>query len=109
MTFKMSRSNWLAGGAVLLIPLWVGLGAAGPASAQAKCGMKAAEGTGVTSQNAKFQVYEALLQATDWGAWAAWMSNGTTPGYKVSRLSYTCVKGTGQGVTCRGQARICKI
>ncbi len=55
----------------------------GAASAGA-CVQKAAEGTGGTQKDAQFQVYEALLQATDWGAWAAWMANGTTPGYKVS-------------------------
>lgn len=81
--------------------------AASPASAA--CVQKAAEGTGGTEESAKFQVYEALLQATDWGAWAAWMANGTTPGYKVSKPKYRCTKGTGLGVTCRGQATICKL
>lgn len=81
--------------------------AASPASAA--CTQKAAEGTGGTEESAKFQVYEALLQATDWGAWAAWMANGTTPGYKVSKPKYKCTKGTGLGVTCRGQATICKL
>ncbi|MFN0217894.1 MAG: hypothetical protein ACKVP4_03655 [Hyphomicrobium sp.] len=83
--------------------------AAAPASAAGACTQKAAEGTGGTEESAKFQVYEALLQATDWGAWAAWMANGTTPGYKVSTPKYRCVKGQGLGVTCRGQATICKL
>lgn len=73
------------------------------------CAAKAAEGTGSTEENAKFQVYEALLQATDWGAWAAWMSTGKTPGYKVNTVKYSCKKGTGLGVTCRGQTTICKL
>jgi hypothetical protein len=73
------------------------------------CAAKAAEGTGNTEENAKFQVYEALLQATDWGAWAAWMSTGKTPGYKVNPVKYSCKKGSGLGVTCRGQTTICKL
>lgn len=72
------------------------------------CSNKAAEGTGSDEKAAKFQVYEALLQATDWSAWAAWMSNGTTPGYKVHPVAYKCTKG-GLGVNCRGQAKICKL
>lgn len=106
---KMPESKWIAGCVVVSAIVCIGLAWAVPANAQASCGVKASEGTGATSENAKFQIYEALLQATDWGAWASWMSNGTTPGYKVSRVSYTCVKGTGLGVTCRGQAKICKI
>jgi hypothetical protein len=77
--------------------------------AMAQCMRKAAEGTGGDEKSAKFQVYEALLQATDWGAWAAWMTSGTTPGYKVSPVKYRCKKGSGLGVTCRGQATICKL
>lgn len=78
-----------------------------PAEAGA-CMKKAAEGTGSSEEAAKFQVYEALLQATDWGAWAAWMSTGKTPGYKVNTVKYKCGKG-GLGVTCRGQTTICKL
>lgn len=103
----MFDSKWVAGFAVFSTSIWLGLG--GPASARASCGVKAGDGTGATSKIAKYQAYEALLQATDWGAWASWMSNGTTPGYKVSRLSYACSQGTGLGVTCRGKAKICKI
>jgi hypothetical protein len=78
------------------------------AEAGGSCSVKAAEGTGGTEETAKFQVYEALLQATDWGAWAAWMANGSTPGYKVGPVKYKCGKG-GLGVSCRGQANICKL
>ena len=83
----------------------------GSTSASAKssaCSAKAAEGTGSSVENAKFQVYEALLQATDWGAWASWMSSGQTPGYRVNAVKYTCAKG-GLGMTCHGQTTICKI
>jgi hypothetical protein len=72
------------------------------------CVLKAAEGTGESEKTAKFQVYEALLQSVDWGAWAAWMANGTTPGYKVGAVKYHCSSG-GVGVTCRGQSTICKL
>jgi len=82
-------------------------GVSGGAQAGA-CVKKAAEGTGSSEEAAKFQVYEALLQATDWGAWAAWMSTGKTPGYKVNTVKYKCAKG-GLGVSCRGQTTICKL
>lgn len=78
------------------------------ADAKGACVVKAAEGTGDSDKTAKFQVYEALLQSVDWGAWAAWMANGTTPGYKVGTVKYSCSKG-GVGVTCRGQTTICKL
>lgn len=78
-------------------------------SVAGECFRKAAEGTGGDTKSAKFQVYEALLQATDWGAWAAWMTTGKTPGYKVGPVKYRCKQGTGLGVTCRGQAKICKL
>lgn len=81
--------------------------AAGPASAK-QCFIKAGEGTGSTAESAKFQVDEVLLQATDWGAWASWMANGTTPGYTYGKRTYKCKKG-GLGVTCRGHAKICKL
>lgn len=78
------------------------------AHAKKSCVVKAAEGTGSDEKAAKFQVDEALLQAVDWGAWAAWMANGTTPGYEYGKRKYKCSKG-GLGVVCRGQAKICKL
>ena len=80
--------------------------AAIPASAE--CFVKAAEGTGGTKEAAQFQVDEALLQATDWGAWAAWMANGSTPGYQFGARQYKCSAG-GLGFNCKGQAKICKL
>ncbi|MCB1503885.1 MAG: hypothetical protein KDJ47_02820 [Hyphomicrobiaceae bacterium] len=76
-------------------------------AAAKSCMVKAAEGTGSDEKAAKFQVDEALLQAVDWGAWASWMANGTTPGYDFGKRKYKCKKG-GIGVSCRGQAKICK-
>lgn len=78
------------------------------AKAGGNCFMKASEGTNTTEEGAKFQAFEALLQATDWGLWAAWMANGSTPGYTIAKPAYKCTKGTGLGVTCRGQVKICK-
>jgi hypothetical protein len=71
-----------------------------------RCFKKAASGTGSSMSDAKFQVYEALLQSFDWSVWASYMATGSTPGYKVSP-SYTCSKG-GLGFNCRGVATICK-
>lgn len=84
------------------------------ASAEAKeCWRKGAIGEGSDVDSAKFQVDEALLQAVDWGAWAAWMASGgksSTPGgYSFGPRTYKCSKGGSWGVTCRGQATICKL
>lgn len=101
---KLVAAGIAISGAVLL--------SAQPAMAQAKCVDKAGEGTNNTEDGAKFQAYEAILQATDWGAWASWMASGqkvgTAPGYKVSNLKSKCTKGTGLGFTCVVQARLCK-
>jgi hypothetical protein len=78
------------------------------ADAKGSCVNKAGEGTGSSEQAAKFQAFEAILQATDWGAWASWMSSGQTPGYTVSNQKSRCTKGTGLGVTCVTQATLCK-
>ncbi len=71
------------------------------------CFKKAGEGTASTLEGAKFQVDEVLLQATDWGAWAEWMSTGKTSGYDFGKRKYKCKKG-GLGYSCVGQATICK-
>lgn len=102
-TLLRASAVFTAVAAIALLPALTAPAAAG------ECFNKAAEGTGGDEKSAKFQVYEALLQATDWGAWAAWMANGSTPGYKVGTVKYRCKTGSGLGVTCRGQARICKL
>jgi len=82
----------------------------GSVGADAKeCFKKAAEGTNTTEKGAQFQAFEAILQATSWGLWAAWMANGSTPGYTVDKARYKCTKGTGLGYTCVGSTRICKL
>jgi hypothetical protein len=74
-----------------------------------RCAMRVADGTGASAAVAKFQVYEGLLKATDWSVWAAWMTNGSTPGYAVKAVRYICTSGSGLGVSCRGKAKICKL
>jgi opacity protein-like surface antigen len=87
------------------------LAAFASAASAATCVNKAGEGTNTTEEGAKFQAYEAILQATDWGMWASWMASsqkvGEAPGYKVSKVRFKCTKG-GLGSTCVGQATLCK-
>jgi hypothetical protein len=88
------------------------LGSAGLSPADAKtCVNKAGQGTNVTEDGAKFQAWEAVLQATDWGTWATWMGSGgkvgTAPGYAVSKVKFRCKAG-GLGRECVGQATLCK-
>jgi len=75
------------------------------------CVVKAGQGTNTTEDGAKFQAYEAILQATDWGMWASWMSSsqkiGVAPGYSVSNVKSKCTKG-GLGSECVVQAQLCK-
>ena len=82
--------------------------AAAPVEAKT-CFKKAAIGEAISADTAKFQVDEALLQATDWGAWAAWMASGTTPGYTFGPRSYSCKQGGVLGWTCHGSATLCKL
>jgi hypothetical protein len=83
----------------------------GASAAFATCLSKAGQGTGSTAENAKFQAWEAVLQATDWGSWAAFMSSGmkigTAPGYTVSGVRSKCKPG-GLGQECVVQAKLCK-
>jgi hypothetical protein len=78
-------------------------------AARNACSVKSASGTGTSVTNAKFQVYEGLLKAADWNAWASWMADGSTPGYAIKHVKYVCHSGSGLGVTCSGKARICKL
>jgi hypothetical protein len=82
------------------------------AGAEAACVKKAGTGTGSTVDSAKFQAWEAVLQATDWGSWAGFMTSGmkvpTAPGYKVSNVITRCGKGGMLGQQCTMQATLCK-
>jgi hypothetical protein len=81
------------------------------ALAQATCVNKAGEGTNTTVEGAKFQAWEAVLQATDWSVWGAMMASkqevGNAPGMKVSNLRSSCKAG-GLGQVCIVQARLCR-
>lgn len=81
------------------------------AQAQATCVNKAGEGTNTTVDGAKFQAWEAVLQATDWSVWGAMMASkqavGNAPGMKVSNLRSSCKAG-GLGQVCIVQARLCR-
>lgn len=96
----------VAAGGLLLAPTPVA------ATASVACVTKAGEGTAMTAEGAKFQAYEAILQATNWGSWASWMASsqkiGEAPGYKVSKVKYKCSQGTGLGATCIVRATLCK-
>ena len=111
----MLRLTTTVGTAALAAGL--GLATTDVASAQAKkgaapvCVNKAASGTNTTRDGAMFQAWEAVLQATDWGSWASFMTSsgkiGTAPGYKVSQVKSRCSTG-GLGYNCKVQARLCK-
>jgi hypothetical protein len=104
---SLKRSFGVAAASAALI-----LGAALVAPVQAQsCVNKAGQGTGGTVDNAKFQAWEAVLQATSWPMWAQFMSGsqkvGDAPGYKVSGLKSKCNAG-GLGQVCVIQATLCK-
>jgi hypothetical protein len=83
-----------------------------PASA-ASCVDKGGRGTGPSVPDAKFQAWEAVLQATDWGMWAAWITTGAkvgkaASGYKVSNYREKCYSGGVLGKECIIRAKLCK-
>jgi hypothetical protein len=93
--------------AVAVVTLLAGAGAA----AHAACISKAGRGTGGNDDSAKFQAWEAVLQGTDWGAWANWMATsqkvGEAPGYKVSNVKARCTAGGTLGRECTVQGKLC--
>lgn len=82
--------------------------AAAPADARSSCFKKYSMGESLTQDSAKFQADEALLQATDWGVWAVWITGGGTPGYSFSPRKYRC-SDNGGAWTCHAQATLCKL
>jgi hypothetical protein len=109
MTLLKTRIAACAAAALSLM-----LVAASPVAAQSKggtCVNKAGEGTNSTLDGAKFQAWEAVLQATDWSVWGAMMSSkqavGNAPGMKVSNLRTKCSAG-GLGQVCVVQATLCR-
>ena len=79
-------------------------------AASAGCLVKAGSGTGPSQDSARFQAWEAVLQATSWGSWASFMTSGmkvgSAPGYRVSGVRSSCKAG-GLGQTCVMQATLC--
>ena len=77
---------------------------------EAGCVVKGGKGTGGSLDSARFQAWEAVLQATDWGSWASFMAGGgkvpSAPGYKVSGFKARCMPGE-LGQVCILQARLC--
>lgn len=77
------------------------------------CVDKGGRGTGSTIEDARFQAWEAVLQATDWGMWAAWMGSGAkvkqaAAGYSVSNVREKCYAGGSLGKECIIRAKLCK-
>ena len=91
--------------------LALALVATAPLAEARTCVKKAGQGTGATEESARFQAWEAVLQATDWGMWSSWITGaakvGTAPGYKVSGVRFKCTSG-GLGKSCIGQGTLCK-
>ena len=97
-----------------------GLLAALPVDAEAQskkgggsCVSKGGRGTGSTTSDAQFQAWEAVLQATDWGMWSAWVANGAqvkraAAGYSVSNIRERCGNGGSLGKECTIHATLCK-
>ncbi len=95
-----------------------GLVAVMPTTAHAQkgggvCVDKGGRGTGSSTEDARFQAWEAVLQATDWGMWASWMGSGAkvgsaAAGYKVSNVRQRCGAGGSMGHECIIRARLCK-
>jgi hypothetical protein len=81
--------------------------ASAPAEARS-CFKKYAKGQSLTEDTAKFQADEALLQDTDWGVWAVWMTGAGTPGYTFSPRKYRC-SSDGLTYTCHAAATFCKL
>jgi hypothetical protein len=88
-----------------------GMLVAAGAVAHAACVSKAGRGTGGNDDSAKFQAWEAVLQATDWGSWASWMASsqkvGVAPGYRVSNVKARCTAGGSLGRECTVQGKLC--
>lgn len=83
------------------------------AASAATCVDKGGRGTGSSVPDAKFQAWEAVLQATDWGMWAAWITSSSkvgsaASGYKVSRYREKCHNGGALGKECIIRAKLCK-
>ncbi len=68
-----------------------------PGQRRGGCVKKARQRDRRLADSAMFQAWEAVLQATDWGSWAQFMTSGmkvgSAPGYKVSNMRYELRRG----------------
>lgn len=76
------------------------------------CIGKGGRGTGSSVEDARFQAWEAVLQATSWPMWAAWMTSGATvgqaaAGYTVRKVRQRCGNGGALGKECIIRAKLC--
>jgi hypothetical protein len=76
------------------------------------CVDKGGKGTGSTIEDARFQAWEAVLQATSWPMWAAWITSGAkvgqaASGYSVSNVRQKCGSGGMLGKECIIRAKLC--
>lgn len=82
------------------------------AKAKTVCLNKGGRGWGGSTESARFQAWEAVLQDTDWGMWAVWMASGAqvgraASGYKVKSMREKCGNDGGSKV-CTIRAKLCK-
>ena len=76
--------------------------------AQAKCLNKAAIASSGDAKSAKWFALETMVQSVSWGIWPAFVANGSTPGYRITKQRYTC-ETSGVSVTCKGWATFCPV
>lgn len=91
--------------------------ASGPAMAQGakgkvQCVDKAGRGWAGTTDGARFQAWEAVLQDTDWGMWGVWITTGAkvgtaASGYSVRNMREKCGN-DGSSKVCTIRAKLCK-
>lgn len=82
------------------------------AKAKAQCADKAGRGWGGSVESARFQAWEAVLQDTDWGMWAVWITTGAkvgsaASGYSVRNMREKCGN-DGSSKVCTIRAKLCK-
>ncbi|MFM1815239.1 MAG: hypothetical protein RLZ98_1934 [Pseudomonadota bacterium] len=99
----------------------VAIAAATPATTHAQgakskgkvaCQQKAGRGWGASTDSARFQAWEAVLQDTDWGMWAVWITTGAkvgsaASGYTVRNMREKCGN-DGSSRVCTIRAQLCK-
>lgn len=99
--------------AALLIAAPTAVSAQTKTGGNPNCVEKGGRGTGSTVDDARFQAWEAVLQATSWPMWAAWMTSGAkvghaAAGYRVSSVRQRCGNGGALGKECIMRAKLCQ-